>query len=234
VKRTNIKALLPALKLNSKPPYSRFFIYVWAYEQGSLSKRRMGVKATEGQDDLEGAGDGGGGEDKIQDVLVPWVLRSKSKPKPKSAPKSKFGPKSKSSPNVNEGEYTNREDDKVDEKDRSDSQDNGEEGTEEREQEEEEGEGEKVFNRYYHLFIEGELRDLIHKAGEEEGYRILPPISSSPSPLASSTSTSTSTTGTPQETESSTGTGRWLRIRGEGWEADNWWVEAEVGVGDGR
>jgi tRNA (uracil-5-)-methyltransferase TRM9 len=190
----------------------------------------MGVKATQpegpsSEDGLDGGnGKGTEGEErieyKIQDVLVPWVLRSKSKPKPK--PKSK--PKSKSSstllPNRNDDQNENASNGPVVEK----------EEQQEKEEEEEEEE-EKVFNRYYHLFIEGELRDLIYKAGEEEGYRILPsPCSATSAP----TSTSTSTDSDPQETESTTETGRWLRIRGEGWEADNWWVEAEVGSGDGQ
>jgi tRNA (uracil-5-)-methyltransferase TRM9 len=204
----------------------------------------MGVKATQpegpsSEDGLDGGnGKGTEGEErieyKIQDVLVPWVLRSKPKPKPKpkSKPKSKSGLKSKtpasldSKPNENEDEHTTS--DQVDEKNGTGPQ---KEEAEEEAQNGEKEEEEQVFNRYYHLFVEGELRDLIHQAGMEEGYRILP---SSCSTISDPTSTSTSTDSDPQETESTTETGRWLRIRGEGWEADNWWVEAEVGVGDGR
>jgi tRNA (uracil-5-)-methyltransferase TRM9 len=216
----------------------------------------MGVKATQpegpsSEDGLDGGnGKGTEGEErieyKIQDVLVPWVLRSKPKPKPKpkSKPKSKSGLKSKtpasldSKPNENEDEHTTS--DQVDEKNGTGPQ---KEEAEEEAQNGEKEEEEQVFNRYYHLFIEGELRDLIHQAGREEGYRILPlsspsSSSSSTSPLVSSTSTSTpstsSTTNDEKVIKEGSGDGKWLRIRGEGWEADNWWVEAEVGVGDGQ
>jgi len=194
----------------------------------------MGVKATQpagpdSENDVNnGNGKGAEGEqrieEKIQDVLVPWVLRSKPKPKPKS--KSK--PSSTNLLDGNEDHNENANNGLVDEKDEKEKQ------AEEVEVEKEE---EKVFNRYYHLFIEGELRDLIHQAGEEEGYRILPSSSSSstPSPLIGLTSTSTtSTKNDDKEINGESGDGKWLRIRGEGWEADNWWVEAEVGVGDGQ
>jgi tRNA (uracil-5-)-methyltransferase TRM9 len=211
----------------------------------------MGVKATQpegpnSENDLDDR-NGKGSEseeridEKIQDVLVPWVLRSKPKlkPKPTSKPKSKSLPRSESKPsstplpNQDENGNGNTTSDQVDEEDRADQ------GKEEQREEEEKEEEEKVFNRYYHLFVEGELRDLIHQAGMEEGYRILPPISPS---LSSSTSTSPSSlpssTPTPTCTKNSQDQdgagGKWLRIRGEGWEADNWWVEAEVGVGDGQ
>ena len=202
----------------------------------------MGVKAAQPEgstsgDDLDGEkGAEGEGriEEKIQDVLVPWVLRSKPKPKPKSKSQPKSKSKSKrpstletldQNPSQNGNDNTSG----IPEEEIGADQEKTEEQQEKMEEEEEE----KVFNRYYHLFIEGELRDLIHQAGEEEGYRILP---SSCSITSDPISTSTSTDRNPQETESTTETetGRWLRIRGEGWEADNWWVEAEVGVGDGQ
>jgi tRNA (uracil-5-)-methyltransferase TRM9 len=205
----------------------------------------MGVKATQpegrtSENDLDnGNGKGAEGEErieeKIQDVLVPWVLRSrpKPKPKPKSKPKSKSGLKSKTpasldlNPNENEDEHTTS--DQVDEKNGTGPQ---KEEAEDEAQDGEKEEEEKVFNRYYHLFVEGELRDLIYKAGEEEGYRILPSCSSSPSSLPVSTTTKNDK----KEINDGDGpgNGKWLRIRGEGWEADNWWVEAEVGVGDGQ
>ena len=132
--------------MSSEPPYARFMIYVWAYEQGSNSKRKMGAAALAA---AEGAGEGKEAEtkpgEKVQDVLVPWVYQ------PKTAP--------------------GVEADKT------------------------------VYHRYYHLFVEGELRQLIEAAAKEMGY------------------------GTEQQT------GPWMRIRGEGYEADNWWVEGEVGLG---
>jgi tRNA (uracil-5-)-methyltransferase TRM9 len=204
----------------------------------------MGVKATqpEGRTSENDLDDGNGKgaeseeriEEKIQDVLVPWVLRSKPKPKSKSKPKtkSKSNPVSTLDPNSNDFENTSGEPEGGKTANQEKEEDHKEEV------EEEEKEEEKVFNRYYHLFVEGELRDLIYKAGEEEGYRILPPISSSPSPSSTPSSLHVSTTTKNDKKEindgDGPGNGKWLRIRGEGWEADNWWVEAEVGVGDGQ
>jgi tRNA (uracil-5-)-methyltransferase TRM9 len=210
----------------------------------------MGVKATQPEgrtsendlDDRNGKGAEGDEriEEKIQDVLVPWVLRSKPKPQSKSKPKTKSHPRSGSKPpstsspnqNGNGDDSGNTTSDPVDEEGGAD-QEKEEVEVDEREEKEEE---EKVFNRYYHLFIEGELRDLVYKAGEEEGYRILPSSSPGSSPLSTAT-TSTKEIDQDQDQddgEGGSGHGKWLRIRGEGWEADNWWVEAEVGVGDGQ
>ena len=65
--------------------------------------------------------------------------------------------------------------------------------------------GERVFHRYYHLFEEGELRDLVRAAAEEEGFEM--------------------------RMGGEEGGGKWVRVKAEGWEADNWWLEGEVGVG---
>lgn len=68
----------------------------------------------------------------------------------------------------------------------------------------------KVYHRYYHLFVEGELRDLIREAAGEEGYTFIPN----------------------EHPGKDIGEGEeWARSRGEGWEADNWWFEGEVGIG---
>jgi len=183
-------------------------------------------------------------EEKIQDVLVPWVLRSKpkSKPKPKTKIRMKSGPKSNPSSSLNstpreEENEDNRTSDVMEGDTRAGQKKEEDEEQEAEEVEEAEEEKEQVFNRYYHLFVEGELRELIHQAGEIEGYRILPSTSSftsssaGPSALPSSTTTSALTQN--ENDERGVQDGKWLRIRGEGWEADNWWVEAEVGVGDG-
>lgn len=77
----------------------------------------------------------------------------------------------------------------------------------------EDGTERKTFHRYYHLFKAGELRDLVHDAAREEGYTIVE-----------------------EEDGTAGGSGmksdvKWVRVRGEGWEADNWWLEGEVGIG---
>ena len=152
-------------------PYARFLIYVWAYEQGEGSRRSMGTaksittgetrnsssKETE-RERVE--------EEKVQDVLVPWVLQH-----PPSSSTSR------------------RTDHEVD----ADCVET------------------KVYHRYYHLFTEGELRDLVCDAAREEDLVV---IDSSGQPVIG-----------PLHEK------RWLRVRDEGWEADNWWLEAEVGYG---
>lgn len=111
----------------------------------------------------------------MQDVLVPWVLKSKSKTKTNSEV---------AAPEEGEQEET-------------------------------------VYHRYYHLFVKDELRELVCSAAESEGYRILDP----PAPADGQGSASEPKSGTAKQG------GRWMRVKGEGWEADNWWIEAEVGEG---
>lgn len=65
----------------------------------------------------------------------------------------------------------------------------------------------QVFERYYHLFVEGELQNLVENAARDDGFTVLN------KPAA--------------ETSSS---GKWLRTVATGWEADNWWIEGEVGT----
>jgi tRNA (uracil-5-)-methyltransferase TRM9 len=59
----------------------------------------------------------------------------------------------------------------------------------------------QVFNRYYHLFVKDELQDLVESAARDDGFTVgkLP------------------------------ASGKWLRTIATGWEADNWWIEGEVG-----
>ncbi|KAL1413014.1 tRNA methyltransferase, has a role in tRNA modification [Vanrija albida] len=133
----SVKALLAPLRLSAAPePPARFFIYVWAYEQGPNSRRKMGSLA--------------GGEEKTQDFLVPWVL----------------------APLRAKGEHPT-----VD--------------------------NQQVFERYYHLFVAGELRALVERAAVDAGFVL--------------------------RAEGEEGLeGKNLRVVAEGWEADNWWLEAEV------
>jgi len=189
-------------------------------------------------DERDGEPEHGEGEEveegeRIQDVLVPWVLKSK----PKSKPKIKSKPRTKSTPNVSASTSTTTEIEIETQDGTAQQGDDVVEENEKKEQEEDEEEEEKVFNRYYHLFIQGELRELIIEAGLEEGYRILPSHSSSSSSSPSSTTTTTTTPTDFKDEDKDTekeDNEKWLRIRGEGWEADNWWVEAEIGVGNGQ
>jgi tRNA (uracil-5-)-methyltransferase TRM9 len=65
----------------------------------------------------------------------------------------------------------------------------------------------RVYHRYYHLFKQGELRELVLDAAREERLMI----------------------NNDDDNVSGQG-GKWLRIVGEGYEKDNWWLEGEVGV----
>jgi hypothetical protein len=76
----------------------------------------------------------------------------------------------------------------------------------------------QVFHRYYHLFVEGELRGLVERAAVEDGYIVLPD-------LPESGDIEEPTSGVDVEGK------KWVRIKGVGWEADNWWIEGEVGRG---
>ena len=156
----------------------RFLIYVWAYEQGAGSKRRMGVLAPRPPDDNNGdrAQPSNNGVDgkKEQDVLVPWVLQ-------RDQPKTKRQQQPAPDPEVEAG------------------------GQQEAEAEP------QVLHRYYHLFVEGELRQLVLDAANDEGFHIVTddPNSSTDHPSAGN---------------------KYLRIVAEGWEADNWWIEGQVGI----
>ncbi|KAK4690081.1 hypothetical protein P7C73_g60, partial [Tremellales sp. Uapishka_1] len=152
-RRLSVQALFAPLVHSAKPPYSRFFIYVWAYEQSSSSRRKMGATA-----DQPSPAEEQEPNTKIQDVLVPWVTG--------------YNPK--------KGEVLESPP--------------------------------EVLHRYYHLFVEGELRALVEQAGREEGYVVVDEV-----PIG----------GSGKEGD------KWLRIRGVGYEADNWWLEGEVGLFSG-
>jgi hypothetical protein len=203
------------------------------------------VDSEESCEALESRDAQGEGGERIQDVLVPWVLKSKSKNKTKSVSKSKSKrhPKSESKsksepvdiPDQIPSPSTPQNDTPENEKQEDKEQD---------EEEEEEEEEEKVYHRYYHLFIQGELENLVLEAGKEEGYRIIPrhspPQYPSVEEIAVGLASASLDADRPQpqshsqlgtETGNGTENGKWLRIRGIGWEADNWWIEAEVGLG---
>lgn len=112
-----------------------------------------------------------GDGEKVQDVLVPWVVKAGGKAGEKKGKK------------VNDLEGGGGK------------EDSSKEGAEPKE--------DTVYHRYYHLFVKGELRELVETAAREDGFAL--------------------------GNEERTGE-KWLRIIDEGWEADNWWIEGEVGA----
>lgn len=69
----------------------------------------------------------------------------------------------------------------------------------------------KTYNRYYHLFRQGELIQLVRSASE----RLQLTFQLDPSP--------------PESHPKPRG---WCSVKRHGWEADNWWVELELGRSD--
>lgn len=146
-------------------------------------------------------GEGEGEEKKVQDVLVPWVLQSRNPPKPQK------GRPAASSEVIERTKVEGR-------------------GGEESNKAEGEREESKVFHRYYHLFIAGELRELLKEAGREEGYMLIDKDTEEDGEMPERGNRRADKTA-----EGNNGDGRkWLRIRGEGWEIDNWWIEGEVAL----
>lgn len=73
----------------------------------------------------------------------------------------------------------------------------------------------QVFHRYYHLFVKDELRDLVERAAREDAFAVRG--DSSDDVIEGGVA-------------KGVGGGKWMRIVAEGWEADNWWIEGEVGL----
>lgn len=164
----SVQRLIRTLHLRRAGAHSRFLIYVWAYEQGENSKRKMGAL---GGDD---------GAANSQDVLVPWVLQPPQQPQ---QARQKKGKGKQQAPSVGQ----------------SDSPE---------ETMPPPVAAPQVFHRYYHLFVKGELEQLITEAAEREGFGVVDQASS----------------------DSLQASGRWLRIVQSGYERDNWWLEGEVGL----
>ncbi|PLW20768.1 hypothetical protein PCANC_09310 [Puccinia coronata f. sp. avenae] len=75
-------------------------------------------------------------------------------------------------------------------------------------------EGTKTYNRYYHLFCEGELIQLVQAAAESMKLPFRP-FHTNPDQKPP-----------PQYSQQKD----WCLIKRHGWEADNWWVEVELGT----
>lgn len=142
------------------------------------------------------------GSERVQDVLVPWVLAAKGvKTEKKSDGKARAPRGGKGKPVAQAGEGQAQQT----------TPDVGQDAAEENPQDK--PEEPQVFNRYYHLFVEGELRALVERAAAEEGFVLRESVQA----------------GAQTEAEGPKGQ-KWLRVMGQGWEADNWWIEGEVGT----
>ena len=198
-------------------------LYVWAYEQGSNSRRKMGTTAVgidtsvteeetlrKSTSSLSINGkkpETGEKATRIQDVLVPWVLPvkrglSKSTTKTTATTTTRTTVVSKEDSHSPNHPASIKED--------------AAKGREAKLEPEPEPE---ILHRYYHLFVEGELRALVEEAGQAEGYRLVNNDVGDVSGLGNGSSK--------HEEEA----GKWLYIKAVGWEADNWWLEGDVGLG---
>ncbi|KAI5451877.1 tRNA methyltransferase, has a role in tRNA modification [Naganishia albida] len=149
----SVRSLLRPLRLSRPSPHercARFLIYVWAFEQGENSKRKMGVLApSAGEQEANGAGEGEG-----QDVMVPWVLQPKPQPKtarrpPKPAKRRVGG---------EQGGMAGAAQTQADETTPPPTST---------------PEPAQIFHRYYHLFKAGELRQLVEEAVRAEGFELV-------------------------------------------------------------
>jgi tRNA (uracil-5-)-methyltransferase TRM9 len=152
--------LLKPLFLSARPPYSRFLIYVWAFEQGENSKRKMGILApTEEM----------GGVQKGQDVMVPWVVPIKQEKKVKEVKvKRKKRVEGGTDDMISATEIkdtttiTTRMNETTLHNDTSRTE--PKEATAAQQA--------QVFHRYYHLYMKGELRESVLLAASEMGFCI--------------------------------------------------------------
>jgi tRNA (uracil-5-)-methyltransferase TRM9 len=125
------------------------------------------------QADLVGDASGSAGDtEKVQDVLVPWVLPKRGEPS--TAPRTPVGSSGDAVQEPRQGDPDEPH----------------------------------VYHRYYHLFVHGELQELVEEAATYEGFALSQKEEGQGLPPGK----------------------KWLRVVDVGWEADNWWLEGEVGV----
>lgn len=157
----SVRSLIRPLRL-SRPSgqarCARFLIYVWAFEQGENSKRKMGLLApVQERSKPEEQGMQGEGKEARQDVMVPWVLQPKPVPKAKALKRTqkkdsrrRMEESADNSQPVSASPST-----PADAPLPPDSQ------------------PPQVFHRYYHLFVQGELSTLVQDAGRAEGFHVV-------------------------------------------------------------
>lgn len=158
-----------------------------------------------------------GKKGRVQDVLVPWVLQNRTKGKIK--PKAVVPPGRPSDPITAE---SNSVAESVPVSAAQAGLSSTEMATEKEEPET------QVFHRYYHLFVRGELRELVEEAVMEEGYIVRD--GQDPDITGISDGTEDIRRGIEELETEGPKRKKWFRVVKEGWEADNWWLEGEVGL----
>lgn len=163
--------------------------------------------------------------EKVQDVLVPWVYQPKPPPsekKPKEKGKKRQQKAAGGPPSSAQSGATEVEAGSVSEPTETEPS-AAVEASQVQPQSQPQPEA-QVFHRYYHLFLRGELRELVERAAREDGYIVL-----ADHPEGAESGHSGVEAEGRGDTDVDVEANKWLRIRGVGWEADNWWIEGEVG-----
>jgi len=167
------------------PSQGRILIYVWAIEQDELSRRNVPTEP-QPKDSSRGSSCVGSG----LDVFVPWVLSNENTNKNKHKPKEQSRTRLASSTAAVADLSQNSPNEPSAEPPGMSAPDTP-----------------QVFNRYYHMFAEGELAGLVRRAADDLGLHI--------GPYAEET------VGKGAGIE----TGRGLEIVQDGWERSNYYVE---------
>lgn len=166
------------------PSRGRILIYVWAIEQDELSRRSVPTESHKKDDSVAESSISSG-----RDVFVPWVLSKQNTNNGKSKGKlSKDRLASRSDVTDSTQRCTKGMSTEVTLMSGPDEP--------------------QVFNRYYHMFAEGELTELVRSAAGDLGIHIGP----IPDQML------TSGSGTEWK-------GRGLEIVQDGWERSNYYVE---------
>lgn len=159
----SVRSLIRPLRLSRPDGHARcarFLIYVWAFEQGENSKRKMGVLApVQESAKPEEQGIKGDGKDTVgQDVMVPWVLQPKPVPKAKAPKRMQKG----------QGRRCRVEESAEASEPVSESPVKPAEAPLPADHQ-----APQMFHRYYHLFVHGELSTLVQDAGRAEGFHVV-------------------------------------------------------------
>ena len=162
------------------PTQGRILIYVWAIEQDELSRRKVPIERQQDVSAASGIGPG-------RDVFVPWVLSTENTSTAKPKPKPKRGQAPSTVAVTDTSQNDPKEAAKAPALSAPDTP--------------------PVFDRYYHMFANGELAEIVRSAATDLGLH----IGSFPDETAAN--------------RTRTGARKGLEIVQEGWERSNYYVE---------